>query len=56
MFAPLLRRIVSIPVVLWATATLTFLILRLVPGDAVDALAANCPTRVSKPLSAPSGA
>jgi len=43
MFAPLLRRVVSIPVVLWATATLTFLILRLVPGDAVDALAANLP-------------
>jgi peptide/nickel transport system permease protein len=43
MLIPVLRRLISIPVVLWATTTLTFLILRLVPGDAVDVLAANLP-------------
>src|SRR5260370_39953484 len=43
MLVPILRRLVSVPLVLWATTTLTFLILRLVPGDAVDALAANLP-------------
>src|SRR5438093_2479398 len=43
MLVPLLRRLISVPVVLWATTTLTFLIIRLVPGDAVDVLAATLP-------------
>lgn len=43
MFVPMLRRLASVLPVLWATATLTFLVLRLVPGDAVDVLAANLP-------------
>src|SRR5579871_3233885 len=43
MAVPILRRLISIPIVLWATTTLTFLIIRLVPGDAVDVLAAMLP-------------
>ena len=43
MLVPILRRLAAVPLVLWATASATFLILRLVPGDAVDVLAANLP-------------
>ncbi len=43
MLVVLVRRLIAIPVVLWATTTLTFLVMRLVPGDAVDVLAANLP-------------
>src|SRR5437763_5095716 len=43
MLVSVLRRLISVPLVLWATTTPTCLILRLVPGDAVDVLAANLP-------------
>lgn len=43
MLVSILRSLIAIPAVLWATTTLTFLVLRLVPGDAVDVLAANMP-------------
>ena len=35
----ILRRLVWLPVVLWAVASLTFLILRLVPGDPLASVA-----------------
>src|SRR3954469_11721508 len=35
----ILRRLIWLPVVLWAVATLTFLVLRLVPGDPLATVA-----------------